>query len=132
VGLRCHFCQRWFAAAAVFGVRAASYAFVPQEARTLEELQLQRMERARAVAYFDFMQQQAAAQAADMLVACDERGEAIEQQLYAEPDLWKVAVSMQEQMDESAQLRAEHTLMLRWAQRFERMGQSAAQRFASL
>jgi hypothetical protein len=106
--------------------------FVPQEARTLEELQLQRMERARAVAYFDFMHQQAAAQAAAMLAACDERGEALEQQLSAEPDLWKVAVSMQEQLDELAQLRAERTLMLRWARRFERIGRSAAQRFASL
>ena len=113
-------------------VRCLVRPFVLQEARTLEELQLQRMERARAVAYFDFMQQQAAAQAAAMLVACDERGEAIEQQLSAEPELGKVAVRMQEQIDELAQLRAEHTLMLRWAQRFERIGQSAAQRFASL
>ena len=86
----------------------------PQEARTLEELQLQRMERGRAIAYFDFMQQQAAARAAVTLAALAEQERAIEQQLLAEPDVWKVAASMHEQRDESAQLHAERTLMLRW------------------
>lgn len=113
---------------------AANYTLVRpfQEARTLEELQLQRMERERAVAYFRFMQQQAAAEAAAKLVACDQLEEVLAQQLSAEPVVEKVAVNMQEQLEQLAQLRAEHTLMLRLSKRFECWQQAAAQRFASL
>jgi hypothetical protein len=109
-----------------------SFLSLPQEARTLEELQLQRMERARAIAYFEFMQQQAAARAAAKLAACDQLEQAVEQQLVDHPDAWKSVVSVQEQVDEIFQLRTEHTLMLRWSKRFETLQQTAAQRFASL
>jgi hypothetical protein len=90
------------------------------------------MERARAVAYFEFMQQQAAAQAAAKQAAVDELEHAIEQQLIAAPDAWRSVVSVQEQIDELTQLRVEHILMLRWSKRFEVLQQTAAQQFASL
>lgn len=102
-----------------------------QEARTLEELQLQHIERGRSVAYFGFMQQQAAAQAAAKLAACDPLLQAIEQQL-AERDVWEVAARVRQQADEVGQLTAEHMIMLHWSERFEGYQQAAAQRFASL
>lgn len=103
-----------------------------QEARTLEELQLQHLERARILGYFAYMQRQADAQAAAQLAAHEELGQAVTQSLQGDADVRVVAGMMQQQLGQMAQLKAEHIIMKHWSERFAKCGQVAAERFASL
>jgi hypothetical protein len=103
-----------------------------QEARTLEELQMQHLERARSRAYFAYMQRQADAQAAAKAAAHDKLGLEVTQCLQGNADKRAVARLMQQQLGNMAQLMAEHIIMKHWSERFAKCGQVAAERFASL
>jgi hypothetical protein len=103
-----------------------------QEARTLEELQMQHLERKRTLAYFAFMQQQAEKQAAAKAAAHTQLAEAVDQCLSSDADMGAVARLMQGQLEDMAQLMAEHIIMQHWSERFGRCGQVAAERFGAL
>jgi hypothetical protein len=100
-----------------------------QEARTIEELQMQRLERTRILAYFAFMQQQAEMQAAAKAAAHTDLTQAVNQCLESAADVGGVARVMQAQLEEMAQLMAEHMIMQHWSERFAKCGQLAAERF---
>jgi hypothetical protein len=103
-----------------------------QEARTIEELQMQHLERARSRVYFAYMKRQADAQAAAKAAAHDELVLEVEQSLQGDADVRVVATRMQQQLGNMFQLRAEHIIMQHWSERFAKCGQVASERFASL
>lgn len=103
-----------------------------QEARTLEELQMQRLERGRTLAYFAFMQQQAETQAAAKAAAHAELLQQVQQCWDEDADVEDVARLTQGQLGQMAQLMAEQLIMQHWAERFGQCGRVAAERFGTL
>jgi hypothetical protein len=103
-----------------------------QEARSLEELQMQQIERRRVVSYFEFLQQ--AAQARAQATAAAQKGldDAIAQQIEGASDRAAAARLVQQQVEEAGQLCAEQQIMLYWASKFEVVKVDAAKRFQAL
>jgi hypothetical protein len=108
------------------------YLLCVQEARTLEEVQMQLLERDRVVAYFAYMQRQAAALAAAAADSHDQLVAVQQQQLEDAADLISAAKNLQQSVEQAAQLGAEHMIMQGWAAKFEMCRQDAIQRFAKL
>lgn len=103
-----------------------------QEARTLEELQMQAIERSRVVAYFGYMQQQAQAQAEVKATARQAVDDAIMDQVAGVQDVATVASQIKQQVEQAAQLCAEEQIMLQWASTFESLQKDAVERFKTL
>jgi hypothetical protein len=103
-----------------------------QEARSVEELQMQQIERRRVVAYFDLLQQAAQTRAQVKAAAHKELEDAIAQQLQGASDPAAAARLVQQQVEEAEQLCAEQQIMLEWASKFEAFKVDAAQRFQAL
>jgi hypothetical protein len=103
-----------------------------QEARTLEELQMQQLERTRVKRYFGYMQQQAAAAAATATAARDQLLGDLQQHLDAAPDPQAYARDQQQQIEQCQQLSAECLIMQQWSDRFGVQKEDAAKRFAAV
>lgn len=93
---------------------------------------MQQLERDRVVAYFAYMQRQAAALAAAAADSHDQLVAVQQQQLEDAADLISAAKSLQQSVEQAAQLGAEHVIMQGWAAKFEMCRQDAIQRFAKL
>jgi hypothetical protein len=103
-----------------------------QEARSLEELQMQQIERGRVVAYFAFMQQATQAQAQTKASVYKQLQVTIAQQMEGASDPTAAARLAQVQIEEADQLCAEQLIKLCWASKFEAFKLDAAQRFQAL
>lgn len=93
---------------------------------------MQHLERKRTLAYFAFMQQQAEQQAAAKAAAHAELAARVDECLSGNADVGGVASMMRGQLEEMAQLMAEHLIMQHWSERFAKCGQVAAERFGAL
>jgi hypothetical protein len=93
---------------------------------------MQQLERGRVVAYFAYMQRQAAAQVAAAAAKQDELVAAQQQQVDDAADAVAAARNLRESVEETAQLKAEQIIMQRWADKFGMCAQDAKQRFAKL
>ena len=102
-----------------------------QEARTIEELAILKVERARVVQYYLHMQQVCARAAEQRTAARSQLEHAVQAQLDAgSPSV--VARQMQQQVSQITQLRAETALLDRQAELFGGAAAQAAQQFATL
>ncbi len=103
---------------------------VPQEARTIEELEMQRIERQRTVQFFKHLSSRASAIASDLQEQHTEMfDEAMQQIQAAQADRAAVVGSLQEELQQSTCLYAQQLLHEEWAQRFRAWSQQAEAAF---
>jgi hypothetical protein len=81
---------------------------------------MQQLERGRVVAYFAYMQRQAAAQVAAAAAKHDQLVAAQQQQLDDAADVVSAARNLRQSVEQIAQLGAERIIMQRWADKHVR------------
>lgn len=100
-----------------------------QEARTLEELEMQRVEQQRTIKFFKYLSSRASALASDLQAQQIDLSDAVMQQIPAQGDKAAAAGMLKDELQQLSQLYAQQLLHEQWAQRFSAWSQQAEAAF---
>ena len=100
-----------------------------QEARTLEELEMQRVEQQRTIKFFKYLSSRASALASDLQAQQIDLSDAVMQQIPAQGDKAAAAGMLKDELQQLSQLYAQQLLHEQWAQRFSAWSHQAEAAF---
>jgi hypothetical protein len=107
----------------------AAFVDLSQEARTLEELEMQRVERQRTTQYFKHLSALASAAAVDLQARYSQLHDDVMQQVVPGCDVVAVAGGLKDELRQLAQLSAQQLVHEEWAQKFAAYGKQAEEAF---